>query len=131
SAAELGSDSGFESTFLRSSSWAHEHGHAASVPTFLNKGSGANLLHGVCLFKPGMAEGREVLRSELGEPASAARRLLAAEEWARRHGYATGVPSFHEGLSGAGVAYGIYLLKPEAVERKDVPLAELTFPPRD
>jgi hypothetical protein len=94
-------------------------------PNFHQFDYGQGLVCGSVFLKDGAAEWRDLLATELGNPQTAEDRFRAVHDYASRNGFAGAFPNFHQADYGQGIVYGTFLLKPEAVEWRDVPYSQL------
>jgi hypothetical protein len=56
-------------------------------------------------------------------------RFRATSDYATRNGFVGGFPNFHQANYGRGLVYGTFLFSADAAEWRDVPAAELGYPP--
>jgi len=115
--------------------YAAQHGYPAAFPNCEQADHGQGVVYGTILMKPGTTEWRDVLRSELGDPDinDVPAMMRAANDYSAREGFAAGFPTFNQADHGAGVVYGIVLLKPGVSTWRDVPadlLGMYSAPPR-
>jgi hypothetical protein len=103
--------------------YAAQQGYPAAFPNCEQGDHGQGVVYGTILMKPGTTEWRDVLRSELGDPDinDVPAMMRAANDYSAREGFAAGFPTFNQADHGAGVVYGIVLLKPGVSTWRDVP----------
>lgn len=121
--------------FRAANDYADRQGYPAGFPNCEQSDNGQDVVYGTILMKPGTTEWRDVPRTELGSPAidNVPAMMRAANDYAARNGFAAGFPTFHQANHGAGVVYGIVLVKPGVSTWRDVPadlLAKYSAPPR-
>ena len=103
--------------------YAAQLGYPAAFPNCEQADHGLGVVYGTILMKPGTTEWRDVPRSELGDPDinDVPAMMRAANDYSDRAGFAAGFPTFNQADHGAGVVYGIVLLKPGISTWRDVP----------
>jgi hypothetical protein len=121
--------------FRAANDYAGRQGYPAAFPNCEQADHGQGVVYGTILMKPGTTEWRDVLRTELGNPAigDVAAMMRAANDYSDRQGFAAAFPTFHQANYGAGVVYGIVLLKQSVSTWRDIPadlLAQYSAPPR-
>ncbi len=121
--------------FRAADAYAGQQGYPAAFPNCEQADHGQGVVYGTILMKSGTTEWRDVLRSDLGDPDinDVPAMMRAANDYSAREGFAAGFPTFNQADHGAGVVYGIVLLKPGISTWRDVPadlLALYSAPPR-
>jgi len=117
--------------FRRVNDYASVNGFVGGFTNFHQADYGCGLVRGTLLLRPRFAQGRDVLASEMGNPANAdwGARFRAANDYAYRNGFVGGFPNFHQADYGNGLVYGTMLLPATAAEGRDVSAAVLGNPP--
>lgn len=120
--------------FRAASAWAEFNGLPTAWPNFHQSATGTGVVYGTVVPQPGIVERRDVLRSELKvfNIDDAPAMMHAAQVWAVTHGYAAGLPTFHQSGQGAGVVCGLNLFLPDTVKSQNVSadlLAAFSAPP--
>jgi len=121
--------------FRAANDYAGREGYPAAFPNCEQADHGQGVVYGTILMKAGTTEWRDVSRADLGDPQidDVPAMMRAANDYAAREGFPAGFPTFHQANYGAGVVYGIVLLKPGVSIWRDVPadlLAMYSAPPR-
>ena len=81
------------------------------------------------MITQGDAEHRDVLVSDLGDPASIEDRFRSVDDWVKSvPGYGAAFPTFHEATYGGNRFFGVILIKDSVVEHRDVLASELGDP---
>jgi Repeat of unknown function (DUF346) len=103
------------------------HGSATGWPNFHEADYGDGLVYGTFLLPDSTVDFRDVPRDDYGiyHVEDVAGMFRAANDYAAQHGYAAGLPDFHQADYGAGVVYGTFLIKPGMIDFRDVPAAVL------
>ena len=116
------------SQFRHRSVVAGKMGFAAGFPNFYFAHYERDHVGGTILLRPDGVEWRDVPLGDLHDVAltSFADRMRATQLYATDHGFVGGFPNFFHADDGHGTVCGTVLLKPDAAEFRDVPLAELT-----
>lgn len=115
----------FGARFRAVSDWAVGNGYISGFPNFHQANYGQGIVFGGIALKPGAAEPRDVLLTDLGNPRSNEELFRAVSDWSVRNGYISGFPNFHQRMTPAGVVFGGIALKPGAAEPRDVPIKDL------
>jgi Lamin Tail Domain len=121
--------------FRAANDYAAREGYDAAFPNCEQADHSQGVVYGTILMKPGTTERRDVLRGELGDPQpdDVPAMMRAANDYSAREGFAAAFPTFNQASYGAGVVYGIVLLKAGVSTWRDVPadlLAMYSAPPR-
>lgn len=98
--------------------------YAAGIPTFH---IGPDV-YGMVWFKPGTAEIKDVLASDLGNPPDIGSRFRAVNDYALNHGYAAAFPNFHQALKDGQLVYGVVFINRGSAEIRDVSANALNLP---
>jgi hypothetical protein len=109
--------------FRAANVYATTHGYRAGIPTFHQADSGTGTVYGTHLIHMSTADFRDVAAAELGvfDVADAPAMLRAASVYASQHGYAAGVPTFHQADYGGGPVFGLILFRSDVTTWRDVP----------
>jgi hypothetical protein len=115
--------------FRGAANYAASQGYPGAFPNCHQQDHGAGVVYGTILLKPGMAEWRDVLRSDLGDPDinDVGAMMRAAADYASAQGYGAAFPTFHQANHGAGVVHGIVLIPQANVTWRDVLITDLYF----
>jgi hypothetical protein len=115
--------------FRGAARYAASQGYPGAFPNCHQQDYGAGVVYGTILMKPGMAQWRDVLRSDLGNPPinDVGAMMRAAANFATANGYAAAFPTFHQANYGAGVVYGLVLIPQGNASWRDVPISDLYF----
>ena len=115
------------SQFRQVNSYASLHGFVGAYPNFHRADHGHGIVNGTFLLKAPFAEWKDIPLSELDhcDLNDLAARFRATAVWATNHGYAVGFPNFFQADYGHGIVCGTVLLSSNAVEWRDIPIAEL------
>jgi Lamin Tail Domain len=115
--------------FRGAATYAASQGYPGAFPNCHQQDYGSGVVYGTILMKPGMAEWRDVLRSDLGNPPidDVSAMMRAAANYANAQGYAAAFPTFHQANHGVGVVYGMVLIPIGNVTWRDVPITDLYF----
>lgn len=113
--------------------YASTHGYIHGFPNHhqADYGGAVGPVYGVhFLGLDAISEWRDVPNSELGNPviSDIYAMMRSAHSYALTHGHAAALPTFEQGLVNGQVVRGLYLLRSDAVEFRDVPACELGFP---
>jgi hypothetical protein len=94
--------------FRGAATYAASQGYPGAFPNCHQQDYGSGVVYGTILLKPGMAQWRDVLRSDLGNPdiGDVGAMMRAAADYASGQGYAAAFPTFHQADHGAGVGTG-------------------------
>lgn len=111
--------------------YAWAHGFVGGYPNFHHADYGDGVVNGTLLLNSAVAEWRDVSAAELGDPdpEDIAWRWSATHDYAVRSGFYSGFPNFHAADYGQGTVYETVLIKLGLVEWRDVPAADLGYPP--
>jgi hypothetical protein len=117
--------------------WARDHGYVGGILNF-NEAiyPGRGQVYGALLVHHHAADWKNIPVAELGFPGIAEDRFKAVHDWARKHepsrapDYVGGFSNFHEDITTQGPVYGAVLLRPDAADWKEIPVAELGPPPK-
>jgi hypothetical protein len=115
--------------FRGAANYAATQGYPGAFPNCHQQDYGSGVVYGTILMKPGMAEWRDVLRSDLGNPdiGDVAAMMGRAADYATAQGYAAAFPTFHQANYGAGVVYGLVLIPQGNATWRDVLISDLYF----
>lgn len=126
--SELGNPSlnDFGGRMRATQNYAVRNGFIGGFPTFYHADYGKGIVCGTVLIGPGGAEWRDVPMAELGNPPldDIRARMTSANDYAFRHGFLGGFPTFYHADYGKGIVCGIILIKKSAGEWRDVIIAE-------
>jgi Lamin Tail Domain len=113
--------------FRAAATYAASQGYPGAFPNCHQQDYGSGVVYGTILMKPGMAEWRDVLRSDLGNPSinDVGAMMRAAADYATAQGYAAAFPTFHQANHGAGVVYGVVLIPQGNAAWLDVLISDL------
>lgn len=116
--------------FRATQDYAGQNGFVGGFPNFEQANYGQGLVFGTSLLSANAAEWRDVPAAALGNPPGGdiEARFRATHDYAFHNGFAAGFPNFHQADYGHGLVYGTILLRPAAVEWRDVPASALTPP---
>ncbi len=124
-ATDLGNPAGGDigARFRATNDYAGRNGFGAGFPNFHQADYGHGLVYGTLLLGTNDVEQKDVLASDLGNPAGSdiGARFRVINDYAARNGFVAGFPNFHQADHGEGLAYGTVLIKAGALHR-DVPL---------
>jgi LGFP repeat len=131
SATDLGSPAPEDlgARFRAAHAFARRSGFIGALPNFFQAGEGPGLVYGTMLLRENVAEFRDVLADELGnpDPNDIAGRFRATHDFARRNGFMAGFPNFFEADTPRGRVYGTLLIKEQDVVFQDLTSHDL-FP---
>ncbi len=113
--------------FREANDYAGWHGFATAWPNFHQADYGDGMVYGTFLMPSAYVDWRDVPRTEYGvlNREDVPAMFRAANDYAVAHGYAAGMPNFHQADYGQGLVYGTFLVKPGVTEFRDVPAVEL------
>lgn len=114
-----------EERFRAINDWAVRNGYRGGFPNFHWANYGKGVVYGAVLVKREAADWRDIPATELGNPKTSEELFRAVSNWATKNGYRGGYPNFHWANYGKGIVYGTVLLKREAADWQDIPVAEL------
>ena len=128
SATELGNPQTSEDRFRAVNLYASKNGFSGAFPTFYEAKYGSGKVCGTWLLKKDAAEFRDISATELGNPQTSEDRFRAANLYAFKNGFSGAFPTFNEANYGNGKVYGVWLIKKDAAEFRDVSTIELGNP---
>jgi hypothetical protein len=107
--------------------YAVAHGYKAGMPTFHQAVYNGVHVRGVAFFRHEAVEFRDVPACELGNPDlnDVGQMMRGANDYAGRHGFSAGFPTFHTASYGNGPVYGVMLFNPGTTDWQDVRYADL------
>ncbi len=119
--------------FRATQDYATRNGFVGGVPTFYVANLPSNIVYGTLLIRPEAADWRDVLISELGhfDPNDFEARIRAVNAYAKRWGYASGFPTFFQGVAANDWVYGSLLFKPGTIQIQEPTASDLGNPPSD
>ena len=117
----------FADRMRKTQEYAVRNGYIGGFPNFFHADYGSGIVCGTVLIHPASAEFRDVPISELGNPSltDIRQRFTSANDYAFRNGFLGGFPTFFHADYGKGIVCGIILIRKEAGEWRDVPLATM------
>ena len=120
---DLGDPKSLEDRFRAVNKYASNHGFGGAFPNFNEADTKEGKVHGTWLLKKDVAEFRDVLTSELGNPKSPEERFRAVNKYAYDHGFDAAFPTFYEAK-----VYGAWLLKKNIAKFQDISVKDLGNP---
>jgi hypothetical protein len=116
--------------FRQRSDVAGRKGFVGAFPNFYYAKYGLNHVGGTIFLNGSGAEWQDLRLADLGGPALTdfGARMRATQVWATRNGFVGGFPNGYHADHGTGIVCGTILLRHEAAEWRDIPLAEMSSP---